>query len=169
MMVARAATARTPAATRPARSGVRPGESSRHTNAATSAASPTTTAPPRVGATRATALPRASQFLQGSFYLVINSTSPTAIPELVGATPTGFSYVGIHVTLVCSGATETPCNNAIPQRFEQTFVMTDAAGNVTNPVNHLYGLAFTIFGFVELSRATCASSSTAPTSTPVWS
>ena len=90
---------------------------------------PTTTAPPRVGATRATALPRASQFLQGSFYLVINSTSPTAIPELVGATPTGFSFVGIQVTLVCSGATETPCNNAITQRFEQTFVMTDAAGN----------------------------------------
>jgi len=32
--------------------------------------------------------------------------------------------------------------------------MTDAAGTVTNPVNHLYGLSFVVFAFVEHARAT---------------
>lgn len=32
--------------------------------------------------------------------------------------------------------------------------MTDTAGAVTNPVNHLYGLAFTVYAFVEHARAT---------------
>lgn len=31
---------------------------------------------------------------------------------------------------------------------------TDVVGTVTNPVNHLYALAFTVFGFVEHARAT---------------